>query len=58
MTDAELGAFFRGLHSGTVTVDAEEIVFTNLLDIGRGSGGVTIAACQIAPHLKAAILER
>ena len=64
MTDAELGAFFRGLHSGALAAGRPLASsrgferFTNLLDIGRGSGGVTIAACQIAPHLKAAILER
>jgi SAM-dependent methyltransferase len=63
MSDEELGAFFRGLHSGalatgrqlTTTYEFEPL--RSLLDVGGGSGGVSIAACQNCRDLRATIIE-
>jgi O-methyltransferase/methyltransferase family protein len=63
MSDDELGAFFRGLHAGALAVGrqlAARFDFNRrgtLLDVGGGSGGLAIAACQSCPNLTATILE-
>jgi cyclopropane fatty-acyl-phospholipid synthase-like methyltransferase len=63
MSDEELGAFFRGLHAGALAVGrqlAARFGFDRvgtLLDVGGGSGGLAIAACQSCPNLSAAIAE-
>jgi len=63
MSDAELGAFLRGLHAGALVTGAQlakQYGFERasaLLDVGGGSGGVAIAACQACPGLSATIVE-
>jgi 2-hydroxy-4-(methylsulfanyl)butanoate S-methyltransferase len=63
MSDEKLGAFFRGLHSGALatgrylTTAYNFAPFRCLLDVGGGSGGVSIAACQNCPDLSATIIE-
>jgi predicted O-methyltransferase YrrM len=63
MTDAELGAFFRGLHAGALATGRQLAAsegFTgarSLLDVGGGSGGVAIGACEARPGLTATIVE-
>jgi cyclopropane fatty-acyl-phospholipid synthase-like methyltransferase len=63
MSDAELGAFLRGLHAGAIAT-GEQLArqfgldrARTLLDVGGGSGGVAIAACQVCPELSATIIE-
>jgi SAM-dependent methyltransferase len=63
MSDDELGAFFRGLHAGALAVGRQlsarfgfDRVGT-LLDVGGGSGGLAIAACQSCPNLIATVVE-
>ncbi len=63
MSEEEMGAFFRGLHSYTVA-DGEYLAkthdfsrFRHLLDVGAGSGGVTIGACQTCPELMATVVD-
>src|SRR5262245_19882478 len=63
MSDAELGAFLRGLHAGAMAT-GEQLATqfgldraSTLLDIGGGSGGVAIAVCQACPELSATIVE-
>jgi O-methyltransferase domain/Dimerisation domain len=63
MSDSELGAFFRGLHAGAMATGRQLATtydfgrFNNLLDVGGGSGGVAIAACQSCGSLRATVLE-
>jgi 2-hydroxy-4-(methylsulfanyl)butanoate S-methyltransferase len=63
MSDKELGAFFRGLHAGALATGRQLATaynferFRSLLDVGGGSGGVSIAACQNCHNLKATVLE-
>jgi cyclopropane fatty-acyl-phospholipid synthase-like methyltransferase len=63
MSDEELGAFFRGLHAGALATGRQLATaynferFRSLLDVGGGSGGVSIAACQNCHDLKATVLE-
>ena len=64
MSDAELGAFLRGLHAGALATGAQlakqyrfEQNARALLDVGGGSGGVAIAACRACPALSATIVE-
>lgn len=63
MSDEELGAFFRGLHAGAMATGRQLATaydfarFTSLLDVGGGSGGVAIAACQTCGSLRATVLE-
>ena len=63
MSDSELGAFFRGLHGGAMATGLmlatafEFDRFESLLDVGGGSGGVAIAACQNCGSLRATVLE-
>ena len=63
MSEAELGAFFRGLHAGALAT-GEQLAssykferFRHLLDVGGGSGGLAIAACQRCPDLAATIID-
>jgi SAM-dependent methyltransferase len=63
MSDEELGAFFRGLHPGALATGKQLAIkysfgrFQNLLDVGGGSGGLAIAACQSCSDLSATIAE-
>ena len=63
MPDEELHAFFRGLHAGTVAAGHELTRtydfgrFRRLLDVGGGSGGLAIAACQNCPELIGTVAE-
>jgi len=63
MPDEELAAFFRGLHPGALATGRQLAAsygfgrFRNLLDVGGGSGGVAIAACESCPDLKATVIE-
>jgi SAM-dependent methyltransferase len=63
MSDDELGAFFRGLHAGALATGRQLATeygferFHSLLDVGGGSGGLVIAACQYCPDLRATIVE-
>ncbi|HEV2550559.1 MAG TPA: methyltransferase [Stellaceae bacterium] len=63
MSDDELGAFFRGLHAGALTVGRQLSArfgfdrVSTLLDVGGGSGGLAIAACQSCADLSATVVE-
>jgi SAM-dependent methyltransferase len=63
MSDEELASFFRGLHAGALATGRQlAAVFgfdmlRSLLDVGGGSGGLAIAACQSCPNLSATIVE-
>jgi hypothetical protein len=63
MSDDELGAFFRGLHAGALAVGRQLSArfgfdrVSTLLDVGGGSGGLAIAACQNCPNLTATVVE-
>jgi SAM-dependent methyltransferase len=63
MSDSELGAFFRGLHAGAMATGRQLATafkfdrFQSLLDVGGGSGGVAISACQSCASLRATVLE-
>ena len=63
MSDSELGAFFRGLHAGAMATGRQLATtyefdrFKSLVDVGGGSGGVAIAACQTCASLRATVLE-
>ena len=63
MSDEELGAFFRGLHAGALAVGRQLSArfgferMGTLLDVGGGSGGLAIAACQSCPKLSATVVE-
>src|ERR1700738_2976609 len=63
MSHEELGTFFRGLHAGALAT-GEQLAntyeferFHRLLDVGGGSGGLAIAACQRCPGLTATIID-
>lgn len=63
MPDEELAGFFRGLHAGALA-NGRQLVegyalcrYRNLLDVGGGSGGLAIAACQCCPDLRAKVAE-
>ena len=63
MSDEELAAFFRGLHAGALATGRQLAAafgfdaLRSLLDVGGGSGGLAIAACQTCPKLSATIIE-
>jgi predicted O-methyltransferase YrrM len=63
MSDAELANFFRGLHPAALATGrqlAGSCGFTglrHLMDVGGGSGGLAIAACQNCPDLRATVFE-
>ena len=63
MSVDDLGTFFRGQHAGARAM-GRQLARTygfdcsrSLLDVGGGSGGLAIAACQCCPHLSATIIE-
>jgi 2-hydroxy-4-(methylsulfanyl)butanoate S-methyltransferase len=59
----ELASFFRGLHAGALSVGRQlaELfgfgAFRRLADVGGGSGGLAIAACQSCAGLEAAVVD-
>lgn len=63
MRDDELASIFRGLHGGALATGrllagSERLErCTSLLDVGGGSGGLAIAACEACPTLRATVLE-
>jgi hypothetical protein len=63
MAHEELCAFFRGLHPGALATGRQLAEshgferFRSLLDVGGGSGGLAIAACQSRPDLRATVVE-
>jgi len=61
MPDEELAGIFRGLHGGALATGrqlAEDLAgFRHLLDVGGGSAGLAIAACQACPTLKATVID-
>jgi SAM-dependent methyltransferase len=63
MSEAEMADFFGGLHGFAVSTGRflasrpEFANFSNLIDVGGGSGGVSIAACEAHPALRATIME-
>ena len=58
MSDEELGAFFRGLHAGALATGRQLATtydfgpLRNLLDVGGGSGGVSIAPARTVATLE------
>jgi SAM-dependent methyltransferase len=63
MTEDELASFLRGLHPAalaTARLLAARFDFSNcrtLLDVGGGSGGVSIALAEAYPHLQATVVD-
>lgn len=63
MSVGELGAFFRGLHAGAMATGRQLATtfaferFQSLIDVGGGSGGTAIGACQACEGLRATVLE-
>lgn len=63
MSDDELGAFFRGQHAGALATGrqlahSEDFArFRRLLDVGGGSGGLAIGACEVCAGLAATVVE-
>jgi hypothetical protein len=61
MSDEEVGAFLRGLHGSALSggrILARELRLTgSLLDVGGGSGGLAIGACEAVQDLVATVAE-
>ncbi|MFQ5971173.1 MAG: methyltransferase [Alphaproteobacteria bacterium] len=63
MSGAELEAFYRGTYAGALATGRELLAnhdlasHRHMVDVGGGSGGLAIAACQECPHLRATIVE-
>ena len=63
MPAADLAGLFRGLHPGALATGrflAKEFRlerFEHLMDVGGGSGGAAIAACQACANLRATVVE-
>jgi len=63
MADEDLAAIFRGLHGGALATGRQLVEsgnlagFRHLLDVGGGSGGLAIAACQACPTLRATVVD-
>ena len=63
MSGDELRALFRGLHAGAVNsgrILAKELELSggeHLLDVGGGSGGLAIGACQSIHELRATVAD-
>ncbi len=61
MSDDEIGAFLRGLHSGALAagriLGRELQLEGSLLDIGGGSGGLAMGASEAVPGLVATVAE-
>ena len=63
MAAEDLARFFRGLHPETLlagdklAAEADLARHRRLLDVGGGSGGLSIALCRRFPELRATVLE-
>lgn len=63
MSGAERDAFFRDLHPNALETGrmlADELNLAerrHLVDVGGGSGGLAIAACERCPELRATVIE-
>jgi SAM-dependent methyltransferase len=63
MSDEEMGAFFRGQHlyavaSGEHLAQIHDFSrFRHMLDVGGGSGGISIGACRNCPGLVATVVD-
>jgi hypothetical protein len=63
MSDEELKAFLGGMHAAAMgtgqhlAVTYEFSRFHHLVDVGGGSGGSAIAACEVCPNLRATVAE-
>ena len=63
MSTEDLGAMMRGLHGGALGhgyLLAEHLdlaQYKHLVDVGGGSGGITIAACESCPNLRATVVD-
>ncbi len=61
ISDEEIGAFLRGQHSGAIAAGrilGNELRFNGcLLDVGGGSGGLAMGACEVVPNLTATVAE-
>ena len=63
MSDEDKGAFFRGLHGGAKSAGralaktCNFARFSSLIDVGGGSGGVAVGACEVVPNLSATVAD-
>ncbi len=63
MSKEELGGFIRGLYPGALAAGrglAKKLDLgrhKHLLDVGGGSGGLAIGACETCPELRATVVE-
>jgi len=63
MSQNELEQFFRGEHPsclayGRELVENFDLVsYHTLLDVGGGSGGLSISVCEACPHIQATVVE-
>ena len=63
MSGAERDAFFRDMHPNALEAGrmmADKLGLADrrhLLDVGGGSGGLAIAACEMCPDLRATVIE-
>ncbi len=63
MDEEDLRAFLRGLHGGAVAAGrflAERLTLADckhLADVGGGSGGLAIGACEASPGLRATVVD-
>jgi 2-hydroxy-4-(methylsulfanyl)butanoate S-methyltransferase len=63
MPDEELAGIFRGLHGGALATGRQLAKSEgldqcrSLLDVGGGSGGLAIGACEACPGLRATVVE-
>jgi len=63
MTGAERDAFFRDMHPNALETGRMMVGRLglsdrrHLLDVGGGSGGLAIAACEMCPDLRATVIE-
>ena len=63
MSPEELGGFLRGLHGMSIAAGrnmAQQPEFAKarrLVDVGGGSGGLSIALCQAHPQLQATVID-
>lgn len=63
MSEDELMTFYRGSYpnttaTGRTLAESEGFArFNHLLDVAGGSGGVSIAACEVCPELRATVVE-
>jgi hypothetical protein len=63
MSDEEIVPILRGLHGGALATGRQLAAsekferFRTLLDVGGGSGGLAIGACEACPSLRATVVE-